>query len=297
MQVPFFINPIAGRGRAARAAPELLAILRRYGIDADLRESRSRGDLEQQILDAATNGAEAIIVAGGDGSMHEAANGIVASGRSVSLGLLPVGTGNDFAKACKIPLAGMLAADELGQRMRDGRPLMQADLGVCNERIFSNGTGIGIDAKVASLAARVRLPVGNLVYVYGVMRCLWEGISTPAMQVYIDDELIFGGPAVLANIANGPWVGGQFHIAPDASPEDGLLNVVVAASVSRLRVLQLLPRLIHGAHLSAPEITHCTGRSIRVVCAEPIVAHLDGELQAPVTEFEIKALPGALRLL
>ncbi|MDJ0761216.1 MAG: diacylglycerol kinase family lipid kinase [Woeseiaceae bacterium] len=297
MRVPLFLNPIAGRGRAAARLPEIVAALAASGVQADVRESTSRGDMEDQICRAAEDGEQCVIVAGGDGSMHEAANGLMHAERETALGLIPVGTGNDFARAAGIPEDSNLAAVELGQRIAGGETLRSIDIGRCNGRFFSNGVGVGIDAKVASIAAGIRLPIGDLVYIIGVIRCLWDGIATPRMTVTVDGEQAWSGPTTLTNVSNGAWVGGQFHIAPEADLGDGQLNVVVAAAVSRARVVALLPKLMKGRHLAAPELTHVTGRHIVVHCDEPIIAHLDGELQAPTRTFDIQLQESALVLL
>ena len=297
MRVPLFVNPIAGRGRAAARLPGIVSALAASGVDADVRESSSRGDVEAAVLAAAESGEERVIVAGGDGSMHEATNGLMRAGRGTALGLVPVGTGNDFARAAGIPADLSAAAAQLGRRIANGTPLGAVDVGQCNGRFFSNGVGIGIDAKVASIAAGIRLPIGNLVYIIGVMRCLYDGIATPSMAVSVDGETAWSGPTTLTNVSNGAWVGGQFHIAPDADISDGELNVVIAAAVSRRRVVTLLPALMKGRHLDAPEIKQVMGKRIVVTCERPIVAHLDGELQAPTRQFDIRVNESALTLL
>ena len=297
MRVPLFINPIAGRGRAASRLADVVGALAAAGVRADVRESASRGDLESRIFAAAESGEARVIVAGGDGSMHEAANGLMRAGTDTALGLIPVGTGNDFARAAGIPADSVRAATELGRRIVDGAPLADIDVGQCNGRYFSNGVGIGIDAKVARIAAGIRLPIGDMVYIVGVMRCLIDGIATPSMTVSVDGVTVWTGPTTLTNVSNGAWVGGQFHIAPDADIGDGLLNVVVAAAVTRLKVVRLLPALMRGTHLTATELTHVTGRRIAVTCEQPIVAHLDGELQAPAQTFDIRVNESALTLL
>ena len=297
MRVPLFINPTAGRGRAAARLPDIVSALAASGVDADVRESASRGDVETRICAAATAGEPRVIVAGGDGSMHEATNGIVQGGAQTALGLIPVGTGNDFARACGIPADSARAALELGRRIAGNEPLRTVDVGLCNGRAFSNGVGVGIDAKVASIAAGIRLPIGDLVYIVGVARCLWDGIATPSMTVVVDGETVWSGPTTLTNVSNGAWVGGQFHIAPAADPSDGQLDVVVAAAVSRARVLRLLPALMKGRHLSAPELRHVTGTRVTIRCDEPVIAHLDGELQAPTQAFDIELRASALVML
>lgn len=292
-----FLNPKAGRGRAAKRLPELRGILDAAGIGTDVVESSAPGDLEARVREAAAAGIERLIVAGGDGSVHEAVNGIVAGGGRAALGVLPVGTGNDFAKAAGVPLDAALAARQLAARMADGRPLGAADIGRCNDRCFLNGAGIGIDARVAQIAASIWLPIGDLVYLLGVLRCLVEGIHTPALSVSINGVERFRGAATLVNIANGQWVGGRFHIAPDSRLDDGLFDVVIAGAVSRRRVIGLVPLLQKGLHTTAPEVQVLRGDELLIESREPLPCHLDGELLPPGTRFAIRRLPEQLQLL
>ena len=107
----------------------------------------------------------------------------------------------------------------------------------------------------------------------------------------------YKGAVTLANISNGPWVGGMFHIAPDAQNDDGVFDLVYAEPVTRARVLALLPKLMRGTHVDAAEI-HCTRISnFQLTADSPVPSHLDGEVQPLQTEFRIDILPGALRLI
>ena len=101
----------------------------------------------------------------------------------------------------------------------------------------------------------------------------------------------------LANVSNGEWVGGMFHIAPGAKNDDGALDLICAGPVSRLRILSLLPKLIQGTHIHEPEITRANIRKCEIVAASAVPSHLDGEVQPLQTRFEIEVLEGALRLL
>ena len=102
--VPLFINPAAGRGRAGRRLPTIEKLLNDGGVEVDVRQSAAMGDIEQQVQTAIEEGASRIIIAGGDGSVHEAVNGIMKAEGSAAFGVVPTGTGNDFAKAAGIPL-------------------------------------------------------------------------------------------------------------------------------------------------------------------------------------------------
>ena len=295
-EISLFVNPKAGRGAALRALPRIQGALGELGFDVDTRTSRRAGDIEAKVHEAVLNGSEHIVIAGGDGSFHEAVNGLLRAGGN-RIGLLPVGTGNDFAKSSGIPADAVAAARALGCRLGDGTPLGRFDAGVCNGRYFHNGAGIGFDARVAGIAASVRLPIGQLVYAWGILRCLIEGIATPSITIHADGEQVWQGPTTLANISNGQWVGSRFLIAPDASPNDGQLDLVVAEAVTRRRVVAFLPLLMKGRHVGQPEVSTRRARSLHIECESPIAAHLDGEVQPAADTFDIHCVDGALTLL
>lgn len=294
--VPLIINPSARRGRAGRRANQIRKLFRERGVDTELVLSREPGDIANTAERLAAAGATRIIVGGGDGSVHEAVNGILKSGGPAALGLVPTGSGNDFAKACGIHPDWQDAAISLAERVAANVEPRLADVGRCNGQYFANGVGIGFDAIVTRYSTAVRLPLGNLVYVIGLLRAIIHGIVTPELTVEADG-FRYSGRATLVNIANGPWLGGQFKIAPGANNADGMLDLVLAEPVTRLRVVDLLPLLKEGTHLDEPEIRHARVSRVTVKCAEAIPSHLDGEVQPLASRFEIDILPGALRLL
>ncbi len=291
-----FLNPVAGRGRAKRRLPRVLELLEAAGIHVEVHQSTGVGDLENQVREAVRNGTTQLIVAGGDGSVHEAVNGIMAAGGDGALGVVPVGTGNDFAKAAGIPLDWEAATTLLARRVADGAHPRSIDLGRMNERWFANGAGIGLDAKVTQIARSYRWPIGDLVYLAAIFRAMLDGIATPEILIR-SDELQWEGPLTLANVSNGPWVGGMFHIAPMAKNDDELLELLIAAPVTRRRILQLLPKLMRGTHMRETEIVHASVRRVTVSASTAVPSHLDGEVQPLQTNFEIEVLPGALSLL
>jgi diacylglycerol kinase (ATP) len=291
-----FLNPTAGRGRAKRRLPRVLELLEAAGIHVEVHQSTGVGDLENQVREAVGSGTTQLIVAGGDGSVHEAVNGIMAADGGAALGVIPVGTGNDFAKAAGIPLDWEAATTLLARRVADGAHPRSIDLGRMNDRWFANGAGIGFDAKVTQIARSYRWPVGDLVYLAAIFRAMLDGIATPEILIE-SDELPWDGPLTLANVSNGPWVGGMFHIAPMAKNDDGVFELLIAAPVTRGRILQLLPKLMRGNHMTEPEIVHASVRHVKVSASSAVPSHLDGEVQALQTKFEIEILPGALRLL
>ncbi len=294
--IHLFLNPTAGRGRAGRRQQRIIELLEQKAIAIELHNSRSSGDLEAQVLRYVDAGARRIIVAGGDGSIHEATNGILRSDRRAALGVIPTGTGNDFAKACDIPLNWEHATQLLADRIAAGETPRKIDAGRFNDRYFANGAGIGFDAKVTRVARSINLPIGDLVYLLAIFRSMLGGIASPNLQINAGDT-VWEGPLTLASICNGPWIGGMFHIAPMASNADKVLELLIAKPVTRRRLLTLLPKLMSGEHLQEAEIVHQPITKLSIRAEQPIPSHLDGEVQALQTEFEIEVLPEALELL
>ena len=294
--IDLFVNPTAGRGRAGRRLPRICELIEAGGVTVSIHESRDVGDLETQVRTRLSEGIRQLIVAGGDGSVHEAINAILDSGCRVAFGLVPTGTGNDFAKAAQIPLDWEAAATLLARRIADNAPSRKIDVGKMNARYFANGAGIGLDAKVTRIARSYRWPMGDAVYLLAILRTMIDEIATPYVDIE-SDALSWHGPLTLASISNGPWIGGMFHIAPMAKNDDGKLELLIAAPVTRRRIMGLLPKLMQGDHVGEPEITFASVRKVTIRASEPIPSHLDGEVQPMQTDFDIDLLPDALDLL
>ena len=154
--VNLYVNPTAGRDRAGKRLARIEELLVEAGINFKTQLSTEVGDLERQVRAAVDGGADRIVVAGGDGSIHEAVNGIMAAAGTAKLGVIPTGTGNDFAKASEIPLDWEHATTLLGNRIASGASWRCIDVGRMNERYFANGVGIGFDAKVTKVINQQR---------------------------------------------------------------------------------------------------------------------------------------------
>ena len=223
-------------------------------------------------------------------------NGILRSGRPIELGVIPIGTGNDFAKACSIPVGWEDAITELAGRLQSNTPARLIDAGRMNDRFFANGAGIGFDAKINRIARDIQWRIGDLVYLAAVFKGMIDGVTTPHVTMKFSGQTV-EGPITLANVSNGAWVGGMFHIAPMARNDDGELDLVIAGAVTRLRIMALLPMLMRGTHIDQPEITHARITQCEITTTAPVPSHLDGEVQPLQTNFEIEVLEGALRLM
>ncbi len=203
---------------------------------------------------------------------------------------------NDFAKACSIPLDWELATSQLADRLLAGDEPRRIDVGRMNDRFFANGAGIGFDAKVTRIAQSCRWPIGDLVYLYAIFRCMVDGIETPRVTISAGG-LNWSGPVTLVNVSNGAWIGGMFHIAPQADNNDGQLDLLIVDPVSRLRITSLVPKLVRGSHMAEAEITHIGVKKLSIEASTAMPSHLDGEVGEPGTRFDVDILPGALELL
>ena len=300
MTAHVLLNPAARGGRNRTLRSPIERAFAQAGIDAQVTETTARGDAER--LAAELGGAGAwVVVAGGDGTVHEAANGL--AGTAGVLSVLPVGTGNDFAGAVGTPAGLAEAVNALGRS-----PTLLLDLGHVRwteadgrvfERRFANCLGIGFDAHAAALAAETKWLGGRAAYLAAVVRTLWVW-RRPSLHVSIQAEgLDFDGPLFLCEVGNGHSIGGGFWITPDARPDDGLLDVCAVRHITPRRAMTLLPRTFTGAHVSAPEASMARTETLtlRVTSAPPagVGVQADGEvLSLDAVEVSVSVEPGAL---
>jgi diacylglycerol kinase (ATP) len=286
-------NPAAGNGRGRRTGARALALLERCGLDIKATFSRSAEHLEELAAAEARRGATRIIAIGGDGTFSAVARGLLnVPGSSTVLGIVPLGTGNDFVKSTGLPRDWRAACRVLAAGCTP-RPI---DAARVNGRWFINGVGMGFDAAVARATLRHKWLPGPLGYVAGLVEALAAGVGRPICTIRWD-----GGEdrraVTLVAACNGQYVGGLFRLAPRAALDDGRLDIVWADALSRRQVLRHAPRVIRGTHEHLP-IAH-RARSIRVEIQSdtPMPVQADGELIGDdIRRLTIELTPGALRL-
>ncbi len=287
------LNPVAGRGTARAARDDLLRRLRAAGVEHVLHVTDGPG--HATALAAAVAPGDTVVAVGGDGTVHEVVAGLLRAegGRRVTrraLGVVPLGSGDDFAHAL-----GLVRGDVAASVARlAGGARRRVDLAFVNGAPLVNAFGTGFDAHVARrLSDAPALLKGPAAYLYAVLSSL--GGARPAeAEVRVDGEVVFGGRALLVAAQNGPRTGGSFRFAPDASIDDGLLDVVVAGDLSALGTLALLPRVVRGTHLSHPRVDLHRGRALRVDWSVPRYGHADGESVGRELSYEVVLEPGGL---
>jgi diacylglycerol kinase (ATP) len=267
-------NPASGRGRVARIMPRLLERLRDAGVDAEMFSSTSAAHAVE-LAAAAAERHRIVVAAGGDGMVHLVANGV--AGTKAALGIIPCGTGNDFAANLGYPRRDPLAAVPkiaIGATRRvDVAQIEGGPLYVCV-------AGAGFDSEVNRLANRIRFLRGTPVYVTATLRTLAR--FTPAeFTISLDDQTIETVGMFVA-VGNATSYGGGMQITPRASLDDGLLDVTLVGAMSRPALLGQFPKLFKGTHVNHPAVRTARARQIRLSAAREFWLYADGEEISPL---------------
>jgi YegS/Rv2252/BmrU family lipid kinase len=291
------LNPYAGHWAGARLAGDIAASLAGAGVDHDLIMTEGPGHAIELARRARGEGYEIVIAAGGDGTVNEVLNGLVLARRIEiggvvgTLGIIPIGTGNDFAETSGIPKS----LPEVSRHLALRRTRL-IDIARVNDRFFSNECGVGFGAQVAIEAQRLKRLRRFLVYLVAVFKALFR-YRQPTMTLAWD-----GGQVtqriLMVSAGNGRRAGGGFYLTPEARLDDGLLDYMYADALSRPAILRLLPKAMKGTHIYDPA-AHL-GRTTRLVItsATPLPVHCDGEILAVGTqEVDIEVLPARLQLI
>lgn len=296
LSIAVILNPIAGRGRGAKAWPVVRGVFEAAGAQWSLAQTTAPGDAFAWASEAVVAGTGTVVAIGGDGTVNEIVNGFV-NARSMTaplptLGVVPVGSGNDFAKPLGLP-AGRPA--EAARAILAGHA-RTIDVGRVNGRAFVNGVGLGLDGYVALEARKTRRLRGTAMYAVALLRAL-RAYRIATMRIAIDGE-VQSRPITMVNVTNGPCHGGGFWICPQAEVDDGLLDVCIADAMGPLRVVPLALRVMRGTHVGRPEVSFATARRVTIETDRPLPAHVDGEiLGSALSRLEIEVLPGRLRVL
>jgi len=290
--VPLVGNPAAAGGRGGLRLREAEALLRLKGFATERFESGHPGHARVIVEGLARDGHRMLFVCGGDGTVSEAAQGVLASGRSPVLGFLPGGTGNDFLRDF-----GILDLAQAADRIALGSPhavdaaRVTTPLGI---RHFVNVFGTGFMARAGDTANRRFKWLGRRAYTAGVLREVLR--LRPSWTRLVLDGVEEEGPMAMVAVCNSAHTGGAMRIAPQAHPDDGVLDVMVVGDVGRAELLQVFPRIFDGSHVRHRKVRMARARRIRIEPGEPSPLLLDGEV-ADTTPVGIEVLPGALRVL
>ncbi|MEJ2747358.1 MAG: diacylglycerol kinase family lipid kinase [Anaerolineae bacterium] len=300
MRVKIILNPWSDQRRAIQRKAQIETAVQQHGT-ADLVLTERPGHAVELARQAADEGYDLVVAAGGDGTVHEVINGLVRGGQAdTTLGVIPIGSGNDFAFGLGIPLDLETAVAHLfqGQPRRVDLARIEDDQG--RYEVFDNNFGLGFDAIVVIRTEAITRVYGFLMYLLAVLQTIALYYQTPHVDVWFDDEKVSQKTLFLA-LGIGPRGGGGFFLTPDAVSDDDLIDSCLVNPIGRLTMLGMLGQAIKGTHIHSKHVTMRKNKRIRIQSDMPMPIHIDGEVfaypQNNVRQVTITSLPAALRVV
>ncbi len=297
----FLVNPNADMGRAWRTVADLRSLVGEFG-GADWAGTVYPTHATELARQAGQDGYQLVIAAGGDGTVHEVINGLmqVPVENRPRLGIVPLGSGNDFAHTIGIH---MDPAEALKQAFT-GRPtridLGRFDVGLGEPEYFDNTFGMGFDATVTIRSHRLTMLRGFVMYLVAVLQTIALNHQAPRMKIEMDSGS-WEEDTIMFTVCNGPREGGGFCVAPQAVFDDGVLNYASVRHVSRLMMLRLIPEVMRGTHDRFKQVRLGQLHKLQLRAAQPVTVHADGEVICgfgmEVRNVTVEIVPGAVEIV
>jgi len=287
MKIFFILNPAAGKNKGTNALEKAIPLLNNKGIQTEVKTSNFSGhatELAQQFDPSKYDG---VVAVGGDGTLFEVINGLLKKHKNFDLpiGQIPVGTGNSFIKDLEIE-----SIEDAVEKIASGNT-KKIDVGFFKypdgEHYFINLLGTGFVANVAHRAGKYKA-FGPLSYVFGVFEELIRLKPVP-VQITIDGK-VYQRDYIFAEICNSTKTGGNMIMAPDAKIDDGLLDIILLNSISRLNLLKVFPQIFKGTHVNDSHVETFKGKHIEIIPETPQRLSPDGEVFGS-TPIEVSILP------
>lgn len=290
------LNPNAHGGRAAAQQAAIASAFRAKGIDATFRCTAAPGHATDLVCGLETDAFDTVIAAGGDGTLFEIVNGLMARPPESreQLGVLPLGTGNAFSRDLGLETGDWAAGLEL---ITGGRamPLDVGEVSTDDDHFwFLNILGLGFVVDAATQALRLKR-LGRAAYTLGALSKLVNMPRYP-ISLTLDGEVQDLDRLFFIEVANSRFTGTHFMMAPGAELDDGLFDVLLVRTLSRRRALRLFPTIYDGRHVDAPEVETLRAREIRIDSPRPLACAVDGEFRG-TTPMTIRCLRRSLRVL
>ena len=296
------VNPESGRGEGGREILNIKALLNAHQLGFELVTTEAPWHAVELAQQAVAEGFDVIVAAGGDGTVNEVLNGLMLAkeaGLTATMGVLPVGQGNDFAFSMGIPTELEPACKVLASSNRLTIDVGRVTGGLYPDgRFFGNGIGIGFDAVVGFEALKLKRLYGFPAYLVAALKTIFLFFNAPKVHIELDNETLIQ-PSLLVSIMNGRRMGGGFMMAPDGDPSDGQLDLCICRQVSRLGIFALILRFMQGTQGSHPAIQFKRSQKVKVTAMDGVLpTHGDGEtISTQSEELIVELLPAQLDLL
>ncbi len=283
------LNPAAGRGQAGEREREVREALRHAGMKPVVQRTLKPGHGTALARAAVRAGAPFVVAAGGDGTINEVAQGLVDT--NVPLGMLPLGSGNDYVRVLGIP-SNLPGATAILTRTRTRK----VDIGSVGDRCYLNSLGMGIDGQIAWDYKRHWWLKGAPGY---YIAAVYQMLRFRAFDAEVEAEgWAHRGQHLAISVMNGPYAGGGFHLAPGAAIDDGQLDVTMAGDYSRPMRLWVLPKTRNGSYLERPRMRRECARALTIHADRAVPVHMDGEvLTHPMRKLSITLIPMGLSVI
>ena len=278
-------NPVCGHGSGFKQIPVIEKNLKQCQLDYDLVFTKNTWHAADLAEQAARDGYDVIVAAGGDGTVNETLNGLVRSRpagvNQPALGVIGIGTGNDFAASMGIPAklgaaCGALKDDR--RRTIDIGLVKGQGCQTTESRYFGNCVGIGFDAAGTIQSQKITWAHGMLAYLIAAIQTIFWYYKAPTLEIETDKDR-FELPALLVSVMNGKRIGGGFWTGPESLPDDGLFDLCIAREVSRMRMFTLIPHFLKGTQASQPEIQSARAKHVVVTATKGTMpVQVDGEI-------------------
>ena len=268
MNLKLIFNPLAGRGRARRQIEAVVTLLRQRGARVETYATRDAADLTRVAAQSSREAYDRVVVCGGDGTVHFAVREFDTT-RGV-LGVIPLGSGDDFARVLGIPRDVEGACEVI---LQGG--VREVDLASANGIRYVGVAGLGFDSEVAAFANRVKLLRGSAVYLYAIFRVLPR--FKPHVVRMNADGASRTETMMFAVVGNTSQYGGGIKIVPDAKVDDGVLDYCIVHRTSRFQLLRTLPLAYSGAHVRRPYVETGRGREFYFESDSSLQVYADGE--------------------
>lgn len=302
-KVKLILNPMADMGRAWKTANDLRPIAQEFQGELTWSGTVYPTHAIELAKQAAEEGCDLVVAMGGDGTVHEVVNGLmhVPAEKRPVLGIVPIGSGNDFAYSIGVT---QKSAQALAHALR-AENVRIVDIGLMTDEhgrreYFDNTLGIGFDAVVTIRSHKLPIVKGFLMYLTAVIQTIILN-HNPARVTVEADSGNWEDQLLMLTLCNGPREGGGFMLAPEAKNNDGLLSIVGVKKVSRAMMFRLVPEFMNGTHMRFKEIRMGECKKLSLTSDIPLYIHADGEIftsfgsNLKKATFEI--LPQALKVV